>query len=137
MSNVVVTGSQWDLRGEDEGGCGVAGCDPRLTRVSLINIDSCKFSAGRRPSFPPHSLLIAQLIVFHAPSETDSMMMKRFNSFLNIPEGPMSRTGAMGYCGDHTNMPTIIIDGNCLPLPQERVELSLHLEGTWNECTWN
>lgn len=34
VTNVEVTASGWDLRPEADGGCGVGGCDPRLTRVS-------------------------------------------------------------------------------------------------------
>lgn len=34
VTNVAVEANGWDLRLGKDGGCGVAGCDPRLTRVS-------------------------------------------------------------------------------------------------------
>lgn len=35
VTNVAVSATAWDLRMGSEGGCGVAGCDPRLTRVRI------------------------------------------------------------------------------------------------------
>ena len=47
VTNIDVEASGWDLRSAADGGCGVAGCDPRLTRVNgfapLLEVPTIRF----------------------------------------------------------------------------------------------
>ncbi|CAN0077215.1 unnamed protein product, partial [Scytosiphon promiscuus] len=54
VTNVAVTASAWDVRSEADGGCGVGGCDPRLTRDGKDNtVPGSRWSC--EPSMPVYS----------------------------------------------------------------------------------